>query len=315
MANSDLNNIHAVKFTEMVELLAQQEQPLVASQVSHMDAYGEKAQSTINLSPVDPSELAAPSYAGGAYDGWYGDTEWDNIEHTQRWALPTKYKTALPMHEGDLERMLADPRSQYARSIVAGINRTRDTIVMAAATGTVKQGPYSAMTNAALPAGNIIPADGGSGAESPLTVEKLIDMRTILAKNEAWGYEKPMIVVTPDNIRSLLNDPTLTSADYNTVKALVNGNVDSFMGFTFIESNFVPNDGNATPAEFKLYDTFAFLPSGVVEATWQDLKIRIDERPDKNYTWQIYATMTCGATRNQDQKVVVAKTSGPTANP
>ena len=313
MAQSDLNNIHAAKFTETVNLLSQQIPARVASLCTQQSAFGEKAQAVINLSPVDPTTLAAPSYAGGTYDGWYGDTEWDGITHTQRWALPAKYKTALPIHEGDLERMVADPRSRYAQAVVAGMNRKRDNIVMAAATGTVKEGPYSAMSDSTFPAANTI-AVANNTSETVLSTDLLIDAKEILMANEGdMDGGMPYFVTNAKGIADLLKDDKLTSHDYNIVKALVAGEVDTFMGFKFVRVENIPNDGNTTPGQYLVNSNFAFFPSGLVEATWQDLKIRVDERPDKNYTWQIYATMTCGATRGDDSKFVVVESTPATA--
>ena len=38
-------------------------------------------------------------------------------------------------------------------------------------------------------------------------------------------------------IEALLGDTSVTSSDFNTVKALVQGDVDTFMGFKFIVTN------------------------------------------------------------------------------
>jgi hypothetical protein len=43
----------------------------------------------------------------------------------------------------------------------------------------------------------------------------------------------------------LLGTTQVTSSDFNTVKALVQGSVDSFMGFKFISSNRLPHNGTS----------------------------------------------------------------------
>jgi len=39
-----------------------------------------------------------------------------------------------------------------------------------------------------------------------------------------------------DQLSNLLSSTAATSGDYNTIKALVNGETNSFMGFTFVRT-------------------------------------------------------------------------------
>jgi hypothetical protein len=70
--------------------------------------------------------------------------------------------------------------------------------------------------------------NGGTG----LTVAKLAQAKEQLDSVEADESQRFMLI-DHVGLRQLLADTTLTSADYNTVKALVNGDVNTFMGFNF----------------------------------------------------------------------------------
>ena len=73
----------------------------------------------------------------------------------------------------------------------------------------------------------------GSGATTGLTVAKLIAAKIALDKKGVPTSDR-VCVLTPHQIGDLLNTTKVTDVDYNTVKTLVNGEVDTFLGFKFI---------------------------------------------------------------------------------
>lgn len=83
--------------------------------------------------------------------------------------------------------------------------------------------------------------DGASGldtvAKGDLTGDVMNKARLNAAAKELNKHEIPMedrfMVTTVSAVEQMLNDDKLTSSDYNTVQALVNGEVDYFMGFEF----------------------------------------------------------------------------------
>ena len=105
------------------------------------------------------------------------------------------------------------------------------------------------------------------------------------------------IAVGPDQIEALLGSTTVTSSDFNTVKALVQGEIDTFMGFRFIVSNRLSKTGD-------IRSCFAWAEDGLALAVGKDIMARIDERSDKGYATQVYYCMSIGATRMEEEKVV-----------
>ena len=95
----------------------------------------------------------------------------------------------------------------------------------------------------------------------------------------------------------LLGTTQVTSSDFNTVKALVQGSVDSFMGFKFISSNRLPHNGTSR-------QVFAYASDGLKCAIGKEPTAKIDERADKSYSTQIYYCQTLGATRMEEEKIV-----------
>lgn len=70
------------------------------------------------------------------------------------------------------------------------------------------------------------------GTDSNLNVTKLREAKRLLDKNNV-PPEGRHIVLHGNNLASLLSETAVTSSDFNTVKALVAGELNTFLGFTF----------------------------------------------------------------------------------
>ena len=166
-----------------------------------------------------------------------------------------------------------------------------DDEIISAALGTAFTGETGS-TSTALPAGQQI-ANGGTD----LTVAKLRTAKKTLDLASVDPSIPRYIAVGPDQIEALLGDTNVTSSDFNTVKALVQGEVNQFMGFTFIVSNRLSKAGN-------IRSCFAWAEDGLALAIGKDVMARIDERSDKGYATQVYYCMSIGSTRMEEEKVV-----------
>jgi hypothetical protein len=107
------------------------------------------------------------------------------------------------------------------------------------------------------------------------------------------------IVCGATQIADLLGTTQVTSSDFNTVKALAAGDVDTFMGFKFILSNRLNFD--ATHTDDRL--VFAFTQDAIKLGVGKDITAKIDVRPDKSYATQVYTCMSIGAVRMEENKV------------
>ena len=103
--------------------------------------------------------------------------------------------------------------------------------------------------------------------------------------------------MSPRQISDLLNITEVTSSDFNTVKALANGEINSFLGFNFIVSNRLALSSTTRSC-------IAFAQDGIALGIGKDVNARIDERSDKSYATQVYYCTSIGATRMEEAKVV-----------
>ena len=111
-----------------------------------------------------------------------------------------------------------------------------------------------------------------------LGVSELISAKVAL-KDQGVGDADLFFAANALGLGGLLNDTSLTSEDFATVKALVNGTVNSFMGFTF---NFIETrtEGGLTVAA-NIVDSWAYHRAAVGVAQGFENKTSIDWIPNR----------------------------------
>ena len=224
----------------------------------------------------------------------HSDTPQIDTPHSRRRVSLADYEFADLIDQQDKVRLLIDPTSSYAKAAAYAMGRAMDDVIIAAALGSANTG-VSGGTAVALPAGNIVAANlGGTG----MNIAKLASAKNILDTGDVDPSIKRHIIVSPTEIADLLNNTTVTSSDFNTIKALVHGEIDSFMGFKFHVSNRLVDNGAGNT------QCIAFAEDGILLGVGKDVTARIDERSDKSYATQVYYCQTIGATRMEEAKVV-----------
>lgn len=225
----------------------------------------------------------------------HGDTPNIEPDHTRRRSTAQPYVWATLLDRVDAARMLVDPKGPYQEAARAAMNRRKDRIILAALGGTAYSGK-SGTTSVALPSAQKV-AHGSVG----MTISKLLSAKQLLDEAEAPD-EGRYFACTSEDIIDLLGTTEVTSSDYNTVKALASGQVDSFLGFKFIRTELIYQENSSSSAS-TWYD-YAFCKGAVGFGSIEEVTVRLTERADKNYSWQPYVSMDMGATRVEDEMVV-----------
>jgi hypothetical protein len=227
----------------------------------------------------------------------HADTPQIDTPHSRRRVSLADYEWADLIDNADKVRLLIDPTSSYAKAAAAAMGRAMDDVIIAALGGTSYTGETGS-TSVPLPAGQ--KPYSGSNQTDGLTVAKLLAAKKTLDLADVDPSLPRFIVCGPTQISDLLNTTEVKSSDFNTVKALAQGQLDSFLGFKFIVSNRLKFD--ATNTDDRL--AYAFTSDAIKLAIGQDVIARIDERADKSYSTQVYYAMSIGATRMEEEKVV-----------
>jgi len=271
------------EFTTNVELLLQETMPVMLEGAMPKMYSGKSAQVVKQFGEVEFAEKT----------GRHSDTVWSDIQHKQRWIFPKDYTLALPVDEEDELRMLNSPQSSYAMAMRAAWARKINAVARDALLGTAKTGENGG-TSTAFDTANQQIASGSVG----LTITKLRSAREILRAAHVDPNDPLYIAVTAKQVTDLLETTEVTDADYNTVKTLVHGDIDTFLGFKFIHLEELGVDSSSDRR------CIAWAKSGLAFGQWNGLTTRIDERADKDYTTQVHMKGTIGATRTQEEKVV-----------
>ena len=222
----------------------------------------------------------------------HSDTPQIDTPHARRRVSLADYEFADLIDQQDKVRLLIDPTSSYAQAAAMAMGRAMDDVIITAALGTAFTGETGS-TSTTLPSAQIITESGTDG----LTIAKL---RTTKEKFDLASVDPSIqryMIVSPRQVTDLLGTTSVTSSDFNTVKALVQGEVDSFMGFKFITSNRLSIASSKRKC-------IAFASDGIALGVGKDVSARIDERADKSYATQVYYCMSIGATRMEEEKVV-----------
>jgi len=236
----------------------------------------------------------------------HGDSPINSTPQNRRSVLLAGYDTGDLIDKIDKVQLLADPTSPFVMTHGAAMGRKMDDIILAGALGSARTGVAGAGTPATLPAGNVVAVNstkyGTSSGNTGLTIGKLIEARNILIEAEGVGDDEELyFACTGKQISNLLATTEATSSDYNEVKALVRGQIDTFMGFRFKRTQRVPADSNGYRR------CIAYSKSAIGLAIGADINAEISKRADKKFSWYAYFQMFIGAVRLEDEKVVEVK--------
>ena len=259
----------------------------VESQKSEFDFYD-------RIGPVDAVEI----------NSRHSDTPLLETPHTRRRVGMRDFDWADMIDRPDKIRMLADPTSSYTQNAVYALGRKVDDVIMEAAVGPAFTGKTGSTNTGDLPSSQIIPAnyvEGGAAANSNLTIGKLRRARYLLDSAEAIDDGDSLTcVISASQIQSLLRTTEVTSSDYNTVRALVNGEINSFMGFNFVRTERLPVTGDVR-------DCLIYPKSAITLAMGTDINVDVGTRRDKRNNTQIYVCASFGAVRMWEEKVLVVQ--------
>jgi hypothetical protein len=232
-----------------------------------------------------------------------GATRITDASTDSRWAFRKSYDLANLLDKDDAKNLgqLVLPTSSFIQEHAAAYNRSVDDTAWQAACGEVITGQdgiepqeFPVETNHINKAGTL--GEYSSGTATGLTIEKLLKVREVLDDADADEDAPRVLVCTAKQVSDLLNEEEVSSADYNTVRALAAGQIDTFMGFKFVRIK-------RLPAASQVRTCVAWI-KGAVRVVRGERKSRITLRDDLSFSTQIYSEWQLGGTRVHDEAVV-----------
>ncbi len=179
-------------------------------------------------------------------------------------------------------------RTELAQAIAGAITRREDQLII------------DAMDASSSYAGTV--GIGVGGAATDLNPAKLRQASRML-NQKGVPQAGRKIVIGALQLEALLGNTEATSSDFNTVKALVNGEINSFVGFAFgmLEDR---DEGGLTVAA-GVRDCFAYHPSSTGYASGIDPRTEVNYIPSK-VSWLANGMLKAGSVvRNSNGLVKV----------
>ena len=271
-------------FEALVHHLGQQEMSRIRNCMRNRTGTADK----FNFERLASADMAAKA-------GRHVATPILNVVHSRRQAPQETWSWGEATDNDDDVRTLINPTNEYTRSAAAALGRRYDVTGFTAMNASASDG---AGGSTALPAGQQIGTAG-----QPLTVNLLREAKKKLDAAEVGTMQggPRYCATTAKGLEDLLKETEVTSSDYNTVKALVQGELNTYLGFTFIRTELTDPAGAATAS-----NTFAWCweHNSMGLAIADDRFTRIAEDPGLSFSTRIYTECTIGAVRVEDTGVV-----------
>ena len=185
-----------------------------------------------------------------------------------------------------------DEKAELAQTIANALGRREDQVIIDA----MAAGTYSATPENDPDTGLAVTVAGA------MTVTQLRESALLGLTKRSVPSGDRTIAITASGVNQLLATTPVTSADFNTVKALVNGEVNTFLGLNFklISSRAeggLPGENTAT------CDAFVYHKSAVGYAVGIDMKTTIDWVAQKT-SWLCNGMLKSGAVIRENAGIV-----------
>lgn len=237
----------------------------------------------------------------------HADTPYMETPHSRRAAYLTDWHLSDLVDWSDLARILADPKAELPINFAKSLGRRVDRLIIAAFDASVQTdetgGTAVTFANDWSVRGTATARSGTTGdwdfSAAALTVPNLATMKMDLDLNDV-DPEGRHLAMDPSGFKQLLSAssaPQISNSDYATVKALVQGEIDTYMGFKFHSSTLMPNPSST------LYYGYVWHESAMGLSMALDITTEVDKRPDKANNWQVYSKMALGVVRVQGEGV------------
>lgn len=205
----------------------------------------------------------------------------------RRMGIMLDYHDNRMLDRGDELKCISDPRSAYTIAAARSLGRKIDDVIIAAAVSTTTASGETGSTTAPTTASVTI-------TTGSLYITDVAEAKLALDNSDVEEDDR-FLVITPTLLSSALQQSTMTSADYAAVKALVRGEIDTFMGFKWIISTRI--------AEQSGLEGLVYHKNAICLAMAAAPMVRTDERADLSYSWQVYYELNCGAVRLEEARI------------
>jgi len=213
-----------------------------------------------------------------------------NVAHTNVTATLSDFAAPEYTDIFDQTHVNYNERSELVEVVSGAIGRRADQIKLDAL----------AASSTSLTVANSI-----GGAASNLNVAKIREAKRLMDGNNVPSGDR-FFTMSADGLANLLSETEIASSDYNTVKSLVNGQVDTFLGFKFImmgdrDEGGLSIDGSSDRTTFAWHKAALGFAESMAQST------EINYIAEKT-SWLVTGKLSAGATAIDDEGIVILTT-------
>ncbi len=213
-----------------------------------------------------------------------------DIEHARQTAILSNWNAPEYTDIFDAAEVNFDEKTELAQTIAKALSRREDQLIIAAMDSVTYVN-----SNPTIDQGTSV------SLGSPFNVAALRKASSVLSDKGVPESDRYTAYTAADR-ESLMGEEEATSSDYNTVKALVNGDIASFVGFKFklIETR----EEGGLPAN----TVFAWHKAAVGYAVGIDMKTTVDWIAQKT-SWLCNGMLKSGAVAREGRGIVKLTTA------
>lgn len=202
-----------------------------------------------------------------------------NVTYSQATVTLTDYIAAEYSDIFNQSKVNFDERQELVQVVAKAIGRRSDQMII------------DALANSST---SLTVATSIGGAGTNLNMAKLREAARLLNTANVPAEDRT-ILIHASQLSSLLSETSVTSSDFNTVKALVQGELTTYMGFNFITIGDRSEGGLAGGGSGSTRVVYAYHKMAVGMAEAMAIRSEINYIPEKT-SWLVSSMFSAGAT-------------------
>ena len=214
-----------------------------------------------------------------------------NLTYSQVTATMTDYIAAEYSDIFQQSHINFQERNELAQSVGNAIGRRMDQVVIDAFDAASSPGTVA----------NTIAESGAAGSASDLNTGKIRAAKKVLDAANVPPDNRTLLIHT-NNLSALLGQTTVQSSDYNTIRALVDGSLGTWLGFNIVSIG-DRDEGSLTKDGSNDRSCYAFHKECMGMGISMNQTSRIDYIPEKT-SWLVASQFGAGAVSIQDSGIV-----------
>jgi len=281
--STSIPNVYIAEFNQYLRHLAQQEYARLRPCTMEVSSGGE-SYSFDRVAPKEATQKTGRAQATPVTD----------YDFSRRTATAKTFNVGELIEHEDQVQAKVDISGGLVKEMAHSMARAFDDEIIRAMGSDALDGDGVAVP---LPASQIIDETGNT-----ITFDMVTAIQEKFLENDIQGETRKYMVVSPAQVRKLLQMTEQTSADFVNREALQKLSqgliVPNWMGFTWICSTrlLAPTATNTA--------CYAFTERAIGLAVNRDIDTFMMQDPSRSYAWSLYSQATYGAVRVEDEQIV-----------